>query len=287
MNSERLLAHFDRVVDAPHAIPRLRRFVLDIAVRGKLVEQDPTDEPASELLKRIEEEKTRLVKAGAIRRQKAPVLFDRDRFLFPLPRVWVWTQIARLGVISPRNDFPDSHVASFVPMRMIPTEYGASNTCEPRPWGEIKKGYTHFAEGDIGLAKITPCFENGKSVVFRNLTGGIGSGTTELHVLRPIFVDANYVVLFLKSPQFIENGIQRMTGTAGQKRVPREYFANSPFPLPPLTEQQRIVAKVNDLMVLCDRLETSFRAVDNVRQHFLESLLLEEPGPSLQEISAQ
>ena len=95
-----------------------------------------------------------------------------------------------------------------------------------------------------------------KSIVFRNLTGGTGSGTTELHVVRPIFVDADYIVLFLKTPHFIETGIPRMTGTAGQKRVPAEYFANSPFPLPPLAEQHRIVAKVDELMALCDQLES-------------------------------
>ena len=261
-----LTAHADQVES-------LRQTILNLAVRGKLVKRDPNDEPASALLKRIEEEKTRLVKTGAIRRRRAPVLLDVDEFPFPLPTVWAWTQIAELGVISPRNDFPDNHVASFVPMRMIPAEYGASNTCEPRPWGEIRKGYTHFAEGDVGLAKITPCFENGKSVVFRNLTGDIGSGTTELHVLRPILVDADYVLLFLKSPLFIENGIQKMTGTAGQKRVPREYFANSPFPLPPLAEQQRIVATVNELMTLCDRLEADIGTVDKGRYRLLDSLI--------------
>jgi hypothetical protein len=134
-----------------------------------------------------------------------------------------------------------------------------------------KKGYTHFAEGDVGLAKITPCFENGKSTVFRNLTGGIGAGTTELHIVRPIFVDANYILIFLKSPHFIETGIPKMTGTAGQKRVPFEYFAYSPFPLPPLAEQHRIVAKVDELMALCDRLETSLAAADDIRRRLLDA----------------
>jgi type I restriction enzyme S subunit len=87
-----------------------------------------------------------------------------------------------------------------------------------RPWDEIRKGYTHFADGDVGLAKITPCFENGKSTVFRNLTGGLGSGTTELHVVRPLFVDPDFILIFLKCPHFIETGIPTMTGTAGQKR---------------------------------------------------------------------
>ena len=257
MNADQLLAHYEQIADAPDAIPRLRRFILDLAVRGKLVEQDPADEPAVELLKRIAAEKARLAEAGEIRKPRVVALLDPDELPFPIPRDWAWTQIADLGVISPRNDAPDNHEASFVPMPMIFADYGAANEHEPRAWGEIKKGYTHFADGDVGLAKITPCFENGKSTVFRNLTGGIGSGTTELHIVRPLFVDADYVVLFLKSPYFIETGIPKMTGTAGQKRVPTEYFTVSPFSLPPLAEQHRIVAKVDELMALCDQLEAA------------------------------
>lgn len=281
MNAARLLAHYEKIADAPDAIPSLRRFVFDLAVRGKLVGQAPNDKPASELLKRITAERARLANAGEIRRPKAPVLLNRDELPFPLPWAWVWTQIAELGVISPRNDSRDDRVASFVPMPMIPADYGAFNLHEPRPWGEIKKGYTHFAEGDVGLAKITPCFENRKSIVFRNLTGGIGSGTTELHVVRPLFVNADYIVLFLKSPHFIETGIPRMTGTAGQKRVPAEYFANSPFPLPPLAEQHRIVAKVDELMALCDRLEKARTTREETRDRLTAASLarLNAPDP--------
>ena len=150
-------------------------------------------------------------------------------------------------------------------------------------WGKIKRGYTHFAEGDVGLAKITPCFENGKSIVFRNLIGGIGSGTTELHVVRPIFVDSDYIVLFLKTPHFIETGISRMTGTAGQKRVPAKYFANSPLSLPPLAEQHRIVARVDELMALCDQLEASLATGDDTRYRLLDALLHETLASSTEE----
>ncbi|MFN3690518.1 MAG: restriction endonuclease subunit S, partial [Fimbriimonadales bacterium] len=155
------------------------------------------------------------------------------------------------------------------------------NQHEVRSWGEIKKGYTHFAEGDVGLAKITPCFENGKSTVFRNLSGGVGSGTTELHIVRPLFVDQDYILLFLKSPHFIETGIPKMTGTAGQKRVPTEYFAHSPFPLPPLAEQHRIVAKVDELMALCDRLEAARAGREAVRDRLAAASLarLNAPDP--------
>lgn len=265
MNAERLLELYDRISEAPDAISRLRRFILDLAVRGKLVEQHPEDQPASELLERIATEKTRLVKAGEIRQNKTPPKLNDGATPFTLPHGWTWSRINELGVISPRNDAPDEYQASFVPMPMIPSEYGVTNQHEPRAWGEIKKGYTHFAEGDVGLAKITPCFENGKSTVFRNLVGGMGAGTTELHIVRPLFVTADYILLFLKSPHFIETGISQMTGTAGQKRVPKEYFTDSPFPLPPPAEQHRIVAKVDKLMALCDRLEATRNTRETTR----------------------
>ena len=139
----------------------------------------------------------------------------------------------------------------------------------------------------MALAKITPCFENGKSTIFRGLTGGIGAGTTELHVVRPIIVYPDYVLIFLKCPHFIESGITKMTGTAGQKRVPTEYFACSPFPLPPLAEQHRIVAKVDELMALCDRLEaaTAERETRRVRlaaasHHYLNNGVNAEDLPA-------
>ena len=214
------------------------------------------------------------MKAGEIRKRKPiPVLSETP---FPIPANWRWSQLTEIGVLSPRNEADDTLEASFVPMPLIAAEYGTANQHEVRPWGEIKKGYTHFAEGDVGLAKITPCFENGKSTVFRNLTGGIGSGTTELHIVRPLFVDQDYILLFLKCLHFIETGIPKMTGTAGQKRVPTEYFAHSPFPLPPLAEQHRIVAKVDELMALCGQLEASLTTAATTRRRLLLDALLAE-----------
>ena len=257
MNAAQLLEHFDRLVEAPRRHPRLRRFILDLAARGKLVEQDRTDEPASELLKRIRAEKTKAVKKGEARKEKPLSPLADGGLPFPIPENWGWSQLAEIGFINPRNTADDTLPTSFVPMTLISAEYGVSCTHEIRPWGEIKSGFTHFADGDVALAKITPCFQNGKSTVFRNLTGGIGAGTTELHVVRPVLINPDYALIFLKSPHFVEAGIPLMTGTAGQKRIATEYFANAPFPLPPLAEQRRIVAKVDELMVLCDRLEAA------------------------------
>jgi len=257
MNAARLLEHFERIAEAPNAIPRLRKFILDLAVRGKLVEQDSNDEPASELLRKIKNEKDRLVKIRCIKKARSINKLQDEDIPYDLPHGWKWSQLSEIGVISPRNDIDDKREIAFVPMKMIPAEYGVKHDAEIKLWSEIKTGFTHFAEGDVALAKITPCFENGKSTVFSKLPGGFGAGTTELHVVRPFFVSQNYVLIYLKSPQFIGTGIPKMTGTAGQKRVSTEYFSNSPFPLPPLTEQHRIVAKVDELMALCDRLEAT------------------------------
>ena len=281
MNAEQLLQHFERISEAPDAIKRLRRFILDLAVRGKLVEQDPSEEPASELVKRITAEKVMLVKAGEIKKQKP--LGALPESPFPIPSNWCWSQLAEIGVLSPRNEAPDTLEVSFVPMPLIAADYGVANQHEIRPWAEIKKGYTHFAEGDVGLAKITPCFENGKSSVFRNLTGGLGSGTTELYIVRPLFVNQDYILLFLKSPHFIETGIPKMTGTAGQKRVPTNYFSNSPFPLPPLAEQHRIVAKADELMSLCDQLEAAKAEREKCRDSLVAASLQRLNQPAEEE----
>jgi type I restriction enzyme S subunit len=251
----------------------LRQTILNLAVRGKLVAQDASDEPASELLKRIAAQKARLVKAGEIGPMKSVPALDGADLPFSIPQGWAWAQLSTIGIVSPRVRAEDSAPSSFVSMFMIAAELGVPHTHEVRKWGEVKKGYTTFAEGDVGLAKITPCFENGKSTVFRGLAGGIGAGTTELHVVRPIFAEPAYILLFLKSPTFIERGIPKMTGTAGQKRVPTEYFSASPFPLPPLTEQHRIVARVDALMALCDQLEASLAGAEATRTRLLDALL--------------
>jgi len=279
MNATSLLKSYERVADAPDAVGKLRLMVLDLAIRGKLEPQDVADEPAGELLGRIlaVKKSKSLKRAGTLAKAGAPGYVVP----FAIPDSWKWSQLAEVGDLSPRNEAAEDSDASFVPMAMISADYGIPNQHSVRPWKEIKNGYSHFAEGDVGLAKITPCFENRKSTIFRNLTGGFGAGTTELHVLRPILIEPGYVLIFLKSPYFIDRGIPRMTGTAGQKRIPAEYFARAPFPLPPLVEQHRIVAKVDELMALCDQLEAARTERESARDRLTAATLarLNAPDP--------
>ncbi len=257
MKLETFFEHFDLLAEAPNGVQKLRELILDLAVRGKLVPQDANDEPAAVLLERIKKEKERLVKEGTIKKDKLSQPIIAEEIPYKLPTNWQWTRLCEIGLINPRNEVDDSTIASFIPMNLIPQSYNKEIRYEVRKWADIKKGFTHFADGDVVLAKITPCFQNRKSTVIYELKNSVGAGTTELHVYRPInnLINPEYVLLYLKSAEFINNGISKLTGTAGQKRVPNEYFAENPFPLPPLNEQKRIVTKVDELMKLCDELE--------------------------------
>ena len=269
-----LVRQFDLLAMAPGGVGRLRELIFALAVEGKLVRQDPSDESATELLVKIGAEKAQLT---GLTRSRAAKNSTPDVDLEPpyaLPTGWTWSTLASVGLINPRNEADDDEVASFVQMSSIPAAYSEAHIVEPRTWRDIKSGFTQFAEGDVGVAKITPCFENGKSTVFRNLSSGIGAGTTELHIVRPLCgIDPRYVLVFLKSPGFLREGEAVMTGTAGQKRLPRTYFENRPFPLPPLAEQARIVARVDELMRLCDALEAQGRLEAAQHAQLLSTLL--------------
>jgi type I restriction enzyme S subunit len=249
--------HFDTAFDAPDGIKKLRELILTLAMQGKLVPQDPNDQPASELLKEIEAEKKRLIKEGKIKKPKPLPPIKPEEIPYEIPKSWQWVQLVEIGEINPRNSFDDNKNAGFVPMPLISADYGVKHEFETRKWSEIKKGYTHFKNGDVGLAKITPCFENGKSCIFENLPNDVGAGTTELHIFRNTFdaVHPPYLLTYLKNPRYLEIGASKMTGSAGQKRVPAAYFGGNPFPLPPFAEQQRIVEKIDQLMARVDELE--------------------------------
>jgi len=270
-----LSEHLPLLASAPNGIQKLRGLILELAVRGKLVPQDPNDEPASELLKRIAKERTLLESEGRIKKSKSIPVVDEAEQPFAVSDGWVWSRLSVISLINPRNSADDSLVASFVPMAMIGTNFDGRHSQEHRKWAEIKQGFTHFAEGDIGVAKITPCFENSKACVFENLQSGIGAGTTELHIVRPISntLVPRFVLAYLKAPIFLQVGETRMTGTAGQKRLPKDFIELNPFPLPPLAEQHRIVAKVDELMALCDRLEQEVGAGGTAHAKLVETLL--------------
>ena len=268
MTRSQFFQHFDLLADQPDAVAKMRELVLQLAVRGQLVEQNSKDEPAQKTVERARQ-------AWPEWKVRERLKAERQAPPHPLPSAWAWTCLDEIGDTNPRNEADDKLEVGFAPMKLISAGYGEPVSFEAKRWAEVKKGFTHFADGDVVLAKITPCFENGKSAVIRNANNGIGAGTTELHVFRQYSgcVLPDYVLIFLKSPRFISDGFPRMTGSAGQKRVPWDYFANTPFPLPPLAEQRRIVAKVEELMALCDELAARQQARHAARAQLQQSAL--------------
>ncbi len=154
-----------------------------------------------------------------------------------------------LVVFNPKVALDDKLEATFLPMAAVSAGYeNKVNTKERRFWKKIKTGYSKFADGDIIMAKITPCFQNLKSAICRNLYNGVGAGSTEFHVIRPnSLLNPEYLLIFLKSPYLITYGIENFKGTAGQQRIGTTDLKKCFVPLPPLEEQRRIVACIQGL----------------------------------------
>jgi len=143
------------------------------------------------------------------------------------------------------------------------------NPRRTRGLAEVSGSYTYFADGDVLLAKITPCFENGKLGIARNLTNGVGFGSSEYIVLRPTpALDAEFLYYFLARPEFRAEGARSMKGAVGHKRVTKEFVENYLIPVPPLPEQQRIVA------VLDEAFESIATAKANAEKNLLNARAL-------------
>jgi type I restriction enzyme S subunit len=156
-------------------------------------------------------------------------------------------KLADVAEINPRLDRSELHdlseVISFVPMASVSDVLGVITSEEHRELGDVIKGFTTFQDRDVLVAKITPCFENGK-IAHARIDKRLGFGSTEFHVVRPAKekLDDRYLYHFLRQPVIREDGKLRMTGSGGQKRVPKTFIEELEIPLPPLPEQRRIAA---------------------------------------------
>ena len=271
---------------------QLKNSILQWAIQGKLVPQDPNDEPASVLLDKIRQEKERLIKEKKIKRDKNASIIYRgednsyyekilatgevkcidEEVPFEVPQGWEWCRVSSLFQINPKVVAEDNTSAAFIPMEAISAGYGSEFRYYEKEWGEIKSGYTAFADNDIAFAKITPCFQNRKSAIFEGLPNGIGAGTTELKILRTYGETINrwFVLYFLESPYFIDEATFK--GTANQQRIIVGYLENKLFPLPPLAEQVRIVDKIGLVMPIIDKYSKSQELLDKMNVELNECL---------------
>ena len=238
---------------------KLRQKILDLAIHGKLVPQDPNDEPASVLLERIRAEKEQLIKEGKIKKsRKASSSSDTPHYEnvpFEVPDGWKSVPVSELFCLNPKSEITDDTSVGFIPMACVNDGFSGNHQFEKRIWKDVKKGYCHFQNGDIGIAKISPCFENLKSTIFQNLPNNYGAGTTELVILRPLNIHAKFYLYLFKSQWYISEGTKYFKGVVGQQRVHKGIFTDLQIPLPPLTEQYRIVAEIEKWFALIDQIE--------------------------------
>lgn len=175
-----------------------------------------------------------------------------------LPKGWRWAFLKDVVHMNPRRpgdlDISDDAETSFVPMEAVDDITGTIAKRMTRPFGEIKQGYTYFAENDVLFAKITPCMQNGKHAIARGLIDGIGFGTTEFHVLRPgTDVIPEWIHYFVRQPALLLEATGHFTGAVGQQRLPHDYLGGLDIPVPPLNEQKRIAAILNEQMAAVEQ----------------------------------
>ena len=276
MNAERLLRHYHRIAHAPDAIARLRRFILDLAVRGKLVPQDPSEEPASELLKRIAREKARLVKAGDIR--KPNPLPKVDEPPFDIPRSWCWTRIRE--VTSDRGQTVPHKQFTYIDVTAIDKENGV--VAEPKvllPSEAPSRARKFTRKGDVIYSCVRPYLLN-VAVIDVDFDPAPIASTAFAILNGHGLILPRYLWIVLRSP-FVVASVEEAQRGQAYPAINDSDFALLPFPLPPLPEQERIGAKVDELTALCDRLEAARTAREATRDRLTAASLarLSAPDP--------
>ena len=182
-------------------------------------------------------------------------------------------KLGQLCKINPKSQhIPEDTNVSFVPMSCI-SEEGRIDASQVCPAREVSKGYTAFAEGDILMAKITPCMENGKGAIAEGLCNGLGFGSTEFHVLRADLsrVSPNWLFRFTKSEKFRRDCAGNMTGSGGQKRVPKSYLEKYSVNLPSLARQREIVRVLDKVEAVIDKHKRQLAKLDELaKARFVE-----------------
>jgi type I restriction enzyme S subunit len=188
------------------------------------------------------------------------------------PRVVVLSDVAIVNPRMPKSLAEDqAQSVAFVPMASV-SEKGVMSNFAERPLKEVAKGFTYFETGDVLVAKITPCMENGKACLVPQLPYNAGFGSTEFHVLRATeAIDPRYLFHSVWNAKFRQAAERNMTGSAGQKRVPSHFFNSYKIPLPPLPEQKRIAAILDKADEIRRKREKAIELTDS----FLRSVFLE------------
>ncbi len=253
MKIDTLLTHFDLLLDAPNGVPKLCEAILQLAVQGRLTEQDPSDEPASALLERIEAEKQQLYEAGEIRKPKKFKSVSAEEVPFDLPLSWAWTRLGNIrhgcGQKTPDKPFSYIDVSSINKEQgFISDEYDVLEPAEAP-----SRARKMVRRGTVIYSTVRPYLLN-IAIVDRDFDPEpiVSTAFTVMHPYEGVY--NKYLYYYLRSQPLVEYVEAQMVGMA-YPAISKTKLMPAPFPLPPLAEQRRIVARIDALMALCDRLE--------------------------------
>jgi type I restriction enzyme S subunit len=269
----------------PDQIKTLRQAILNLAVRGKLVAQDPTDEPATELLKRIAKERTALVAAGIAKKEK---LVEAEAAPFTLPDSWSWCGLGQLCQLITKGSSPkwqgvsyvtgdnglmfitSENVGNFTLRKLDDLKYVEGRFRDVEPRSMLKKG-------DILINLVGASI--GRTAIFNlDAEANINQAVALVRLVDPALGPSiDYLLMYLNSDTAVDQMLGSRVVTA-QPNISLADVNGFPIPLPPLAEQHRIVAKVDALMAICDRLEASLTTATTTRSRLLEALLHEALG---------
>jgi type I restriction enzyme S subunit len=249
---ESLLNKIDQakqLIDEAKETFELRRAaILDKAFRGELTakwrEENFVTESPNDFQKKIEEEL-------GVKKKK---IVEFENIIDPpyeIPSSWKWVRLSQILDVNPpkeKIDATDDQSCSFVPMASVSDVTGKIEKIEEKDFLAVKKGYTLFKNGDVIFAKITPCMENGKSAIVKEMKNGYGFGSTEFYVIRTSeYVTEKLIHFLVRSRKFRAEAKAVMTGAVGQQRVPKSFIEDYLFPLPPKMEQEKIISLLNSI----------------------------------------
>ena len=263
--------HFDTAFSAPNGIQKLRELILTLAMQGKLVPQDPSDQPAIELLKEIEVEKQRLVKEGKVKQPKPLPEIKPGEIPYKLPINWEWVRLGELGEAQTGTTPPTKdaeNLGSFIPF------------IGP---GDIKNhaiDYSGEGLSEIGLSKGRLIEKN--SVLMVCIGGSIGKHAIndrnitcnqQINTITPYKREAIKYMFFAMGEESFQQIVLGQSGGSATPIINKQKWSSIPVPLPPLAEQHRIVAKIDRLMAFCDELDQQIDAATSKQSALLNAVM--------------
>lgn len=280
-NWARMADHFDTLITTDYAVEQLKQTILQLAVQGKLVPQDPNDDPASELLKKVTNDRTKLINEGKIKKQKPLPEINDEEVSFNSPDGWVWSRMGYLaqyqkGYAFKSKDYLDCGLMITKIQNL--TENHIQNSVYIAPERALEFAQYLLFEGDIVMTTVgswfsAPISAVGRSFLVKKLFDNSLLNQNAVRIRSWKELDPMYLFACINSSIFKNYLVQEAQGTANQASITQESIKNFLICVPPKEEQHRIVAKVYELMTVCDQLKGHINDAQTTQLHLSDAVV--------------